>query len=100
MRNNIIFFYLLAVSCIFLTKAQTIFESPEPIHIKSIKFFGSNKHENFPLVKLGEKITLIFDDLRGEENDFYYKIKHFNHDWTPSLLFQNEFLEGLDNQRI
>ena len=84
----------------FLTRAQTVFEYAPPIHIKSVQFFGSNKYGSFPLVELGEKITLIFDDLRGEETDFYYKIKHFNFDWTPSSLFQNEFIEGLDNLRI
>ena len=100
MRNYIIFFYLIVLLYSFLSKAQTVFEYSAPIHIKSIQFFGSNKYENFPLVELGEKITLTFDDLRGDENDFYYKIKHFNYDWTPSLLFQNEFLEGQDNLRI
>ena len=100
MRINFIIFYLITLSYSFLSWAQTDFEYSAPIHIKSIQFFGSNNYDNFPVVKIGEKITLIFDDLTAEENDFYYKIKHFNYDWTPSILFQNEFLEGLDNVRI
>ncbi|GIS21593.1 MAG: hypothetical protein CM15mP122_0990 [Bacteroidota bacterium] len=51
-------------------------------------------------MKLGEKITLIFDDLNGNEKDYYYKIEHFNHDWTPSNLLKNEYLNGYDNVRI
>ena len=100
LRNKIIFFYLMVLLNSFLTRAQRVFEYAPPIHIKSVQFFGPNKYGSFPLVELGEKITLIFDDLRGEETDFYYKIKHFNFDWTPSSLFQNEFIEGLDNLRI
>jgi hypothetical protein len=43
---------------------------------------------------------LHFDDLNGDERNYYYKIKYFNHDWTPSNLFQNEYLKGFDNLRI
>ena len=41
-----------------------------------------------------------FDDLNANEADYYYRIKHYNHDWTPSQLFQNEYIEGYDNLRI
>ena len=71
----------------FLINAQQIFEYAPKDNIKSIKFFGSDSTENFPLVALGQNITLIFDDLNGDEADYYFKIKHFNHDWTPSELF-------------
>ena len=50
--------------------------------------------------KLGEPFELHFDDLNGDERNYYYKIKYFNHDWTPSNLFQNEYLKGFDNLRI
>ena len=82
------------------TNAQMVPEHAPPEHIKSIQFFGSENTDNFPLVSLGEQITLRFDDLNGDEADYYYKIKHFNHDWTPSALFQNEYMEGYDNLRI
>ena len=84
----------------FLINAQQIFEYAPKDNIKSIKFFGSDSTENFPLVALGQNITLIFDDLNGDEADYYFKIKHFNHDWTPSELFKNEYLAGYDNLRI
>ncbi len=41
-----------------------------------------------------------FDALNGEEADFYYKIEHYNYDWTPSVLVKSEYLNGFDNQRI
>ena len=49
---------------------------------------------------MNESFTLLFDDLLAQDNDYYYRIKHFNHDWTPSDLFQNQYLVGFDNQRI
>ena len=51
--------------------SQIIYETPEPDNIKTVKFYGSKITDNFPLVKLGEKITLMFDDLNGNENDYY-----------------------------
>ena len=79
---------------------QVVNETFPPENIKTIKFFGSKSTDNFPVVKLGEKITLIFDDLNGNENDYYYKIDHFNHDWTPSGILKNQYLNGYDNIRI
>ena len=80
--------------------SQVVHETFPPENIKTIKFFGSKATDNFPVVKLGEKITLIFDDLNGNENDYYYKIDHFNHDWTPSGILKNQYLNGYDNIRI
>ena len=68
--------------------------------IKSIVFKSQNKEIQFPIVKLGESFQLHFDDLNGDERNYYYKIKYYNYDWTPSNLFQNEYLDGFDNLRI
>ncbi|HLS31406.1 MAG TPA: DUF5103 domain-containing protein, partial [Flavobacteriaceae bacterium] len=40
------------------------------------------------------------DDLIGDEANYYYKISHFNFDWTPSDLSQNEYMSGFDDMRI
>jgi hypothetical protein len=80
--------------------AQNGVETPAKDFIKTIKFTSSNKNEIFPIIELGGFLQLNFDDLRGNEADYYYRIKHFDHDWKPSQLFQNEFLEGYDNLRI
>jgi hypothetical protein len=80
--------------------AQNGVETQAKDFIKTIKFTSSNKNEIFPIIELGGFLQLNFDDLRGNEADYYYRIKHFDHDWKPSQLFQNEFLEGYDNLRI
>ena len=98
MKKNLIFLFILFIHKINF--GQVVYETFPPENIKTIKFFGSKATDNFPVVKLGEKITLIFDDLNGNENDYYYKIDHFNHDWTPSGILKNQYLNGYDNIRI
>ena len=100
MKNITALVFLLSLLYSKIFFAQVTYEYSPPDRIKSIKFFGAKNIDNFPLVRLGEKMTLLFDDLIGNETDYYYKIRYFNHDWTPTKLFQNEYMEGYDNLRI
>jgi hypothetical protein len=72
----------------------------EPDYIKTITFKGNTPESQLPVIKLGEFITMEFDALNGDEEDYYYKIEHYNYDWTPSVLAKAEFLNGFDEQRI
>jgi hypothetical protein len=71
-----------------------------PDYIKTIIFKGNTPETQLPILKLGEYVVLEFDALNGHEEDYYYKIKHFNSDWTPSVLISSEYMDGFDNQRI
>lgn len=71
-----------------------------PEYIKTITFQGNTSESQLPLLEVGERLLLEFDALNGNEEDFYYKIEHYNYDWTPSQLKKTEFLNGYDNQRI
>jgi len=93
-------FNVLGLISLVSIKAQQGLEYLPPNNIKSVKFFGVDSKENFPVIEIGQKITLTFDDLNGNEADYYFKVKHFNHDWNRSKLFQNEYLEGFDNLRV
>ena len=79
--------------------SQVITESNPPYHIKTVSFV-QNQNNVVPLFNLGETFELNFDDLYGTEDDFYYVITHHNYNWTPSQLSKNEYIEGLDDQRI
>ncbi|MGB5238620.1 MAG: DUF5103 domain-containing protein [Flavobacteriaceae bacterium] len=70
-----------------------------PDNIKSIIFKGPTE-DQFPIIQLGETITLEFDDMTANEQDYYYKIIHCDYDWTPSDLLKSQYLVGSDNQRI
>ena len=71
-----------------------------PDYIKTIAFKSNTKESQLPILKLGEYVILEFDALNGDEEDYYYKIEHFNFDWTPSILVKSEYMDGFDNQRI
>ncbi len=79
--------------------AQVQEEVNPPENIKTIIFKGPTD-DQFPVVELGEIITLQFDDMSATEQDYYYKIIHCDYDWTPSRLLKSEYLDGADNQRI
>ncbi len=80
--------------------SQVQIEMPPPENIKSIVFKSSAEGDQFPIVKVGETITLTFDDLYADEKDYYYEIEHCNYNWTPSKLLKSQFLVGVDDQRI
>lgn len=88
----LIFFPLIALA--------QIKEVNPPDYIKTITFKSNTKESQLPILKLNEKLVLEFDALNGNEEDYYYKIQHFNFDWTPSVLVKSEYMEGFDNQRI
>lgn len=94
--------FILCFICIFYSSsffAQTQEVLP-PEYIKTIEFKGNNDLPGIPVVKLGQSVSLEFDDLIGDEADYYYKIRHYNFDWTPSDLSQNEYMSGFDDIRI
>ncbi len=71
----------------------------DPDYIKTVTF--NRPPENMlPIYELGEVITISFDDVIGDEADYFYQIEHYDYDWTPSALFKNEFLTGVDDRRI
>ena len=90
---------VLILFCFNVCLSQGILEVYEPNHIKSV-VFKQTDDQQFPLLALGTPMVLEFDDLNGDEKNYYYRIKYFNHDWTPSSLFEIEFLDGFDNLRI
>ena len=79
--------------------AQVQFEVPAPEHIKSVEFKGPTE-DQFPIIQLGERISLEFDDLSASEQDYYYRIVHCDYNWEPSQLLKSQYLRGADNQRI
>lgn len=71
-----------------------------PDFIKTITFKGQTNQGQLPILRLGDPFTLEFDAVNGNEEDFYYKIEHFDFDWQPSQLVKGEYLRGVDNVRI
>lgn len=72
-----------------------------PAHIKTLQFYATEDTQaQFPIVTLGQSFTLSFDDLQGNEADYYYTLTHCDYQWKPSGLLKSEYLKGLDDVRI
>ena len=71
-----------------------------PDYIKTIVFKGNTQESQLPIIQLGDLLQLEFDALTANEDDFYYEIEHYDYDWKRSALFETEYLNGIDNQRI
>ncbi|MEB3343841.1 DUF5103 domain-containing protein [Aquimarina gracilis] len=74
--------------------------SADANHIRTIQLYGDSEFAGIPIIKLGTPFKITFDDINGDEADYYYRITHHNFDWTPSVLYKNEFLDGFDEIRI
>lgn len=85
---------------IFTTGFSQVEEIIPPDYIKTIYFNGGTSESQLPIIQLGETLLLEFDALNGDEEDYYYKIEHYNFDWTPSILVESEYIDGFDEQRI
>ncbi|MFV5684080.1 DUF5103 domain-containing protein [Flavobacterium sp. GB2R13] len=79
--------------------AQVEKEVAPPYNIKTISFV-QNDQNVIPIFKLGEGFQLQFDDLFGNEADYYYEITHCDYNWKPTDIPKSEYLRGFDNQRI
>lgn len=90
-------FTLLCSMCI---SAQAVLETPAPNYIRSIELRGNSTVTGNPVIALGEPLHLKFDDIIGDEADYYYTVEHLNYDWSPSELVKSEYLLGFDNVRI
>lgn len=82
-----------------LADAQALQEIIPPYNIKTISFMDNGQNV-IPVFKLGEAFELNFDDLFGNEANYYYEIIHCDYNWVPSDIPKQEYLKGLDNQRI
>jgi hypothetical protein len=99
MKNYFIFFFVTIFS--LNLAAQVVEETLPPSYIRSVQLSG-NTQSNMgnPILQLGEQLSLKFDDIIGDEADYYYTIEHYNYDWTPNQLAKSEYLFGFDDIRI
>jgi len=95
-RNNFMFFCFLAAFQIGFSQTDGI----DADHIKTIILKPAAINSYAPIVQLGEKLMLTFDDLNADEHTYSYKIEHCDMDWSKSNLAQSEFVNGFAEDRI
>lgn len=71
-----------------------------PNHIKSIQLKPLDKNNFSTIVPLGKILELNFDDLDGDQKDYYYKIELMTHDWKKSNLIANQYINGFQSNII
>lgn len=76
------------------------FPQQTPDYIQSIFFEVNGQMKAFPILGSRDVAILHFDDLRAQEADYFYSLKYFDHNWEPSTLFENEYLQGIAQGRI
>ncbi|TDD93996.1 type IX secretion system plug protein [Flavobacterium cellulosilyticum] len=79
--------------------AQTQTEIIPPYNIKTVTFVQNNANA-IPIFKLGEGFQFQFDDLFGNEANYYYEIVHCDYNWNPTDIPKTDYIKGFDVQRI
>jgi hypothetical protein len=98
MKHKLLFCASLFLISLF-TFSQVEKEILPPYNIKTVTFV-QNQINTIPIFQLGDSFQFQFDDLFGDEANYFYIITHYDYDWTPSQLNKNEYINGFDDQRI
>lgn len=70
-----------------------------PYNIKTISFV-QNGENVVPVFNLKDGFQFQFDDLYGDEANYFYVLTHCDYDWKESQLSKAEYIDGFDDQRI
>ena len=97
MLKNIFINCLLLVTTLSFSQIEK--EIAAPYNIKTISFV-QNGQNAIPVFRLGDSFSFQFDDLYGNEANYFYALTHCDYDWKPSQLAEAEYLNGFDEQRI
>jgi hypothetical protein len=70
--------------------------------IRTVLLYRSGAELTPPIINFnsGETLILSFDDLEAGYRPWQYTFIHCNSDWTPTDLWQNEFLNGYTDDYI
>jgi len=90
---------ILSLLAINFSTAQIQSEIAPPFNIKTVTFV-QNGQNVIPIFNLNDRFQLQFDDLFGNEANYYYEVVHCDYNWAPSQLVKSEYIQGFDNQRI
>lgn len=71
-----------------------------PPNIKTIVLKPVDPEAYTPIVQLGEKLILSFDDITSDRQFYSYRIEHCDYNWQPSNLSSTEYMTGYSTDRI
>lgn len=68
--------------------------------IKTVVLKSETSNSFAPIFRLGEKFSLSFDNVEGDEKDLYYKIEHCDYNWEKSKIADSEYVIGFNENQI
>lgn len=82
--------------------AQILEDQTYKSSIKTVLFHPIDSELAPPIIDFhsNDKLTLSFDDLDAGYVPWQYTLIHCNADWTPTDLWQNEYLDGFTDDYI
>ncbi len=70
-------------------------------NIRTVQLRPKNTPDFYaPIVRLGSVLKLSFDDLDADSKQYQYKVEHMTHDWKPSSMTSNQYIEGFEQNEI
>ena len=93
-----IFFFAALSAYVGRSQNEVLIQPPE--HIKSIVLRPNLTNNYTPILKLGQRFTLEFDDLNSDQEQYTYKIEHYDYNWKPSGIRTTEYINGYDSDWI
>ena len=96
MKPFYLFFIVFFIFQLSFAQSKTV----DSENIKTVILKPNATNSYAPIVRLGESIQLIFDDLNADEHDYTYKIEHCDYNWNSSGLSDSEFVDGYAEDRI
>jgi len=81
---------------------EVIYNQVNDKNIKTVLMYSGDNEISMPIWDLGSRrqLTLSFDHLSLDIQDYYYTIIHCNSDWTISNLDQSEYIDGYFEDQI
>lgn len=65
-----------------------------PENIKTIILRSSLTNDYAPIIRLGDHFIFEFDDLNADQQQYSYRIEHYDYNWEPSGLTDTEYING------
>lgn len=97
MKTLLFIFSFALLTCSAFAQDQ-IFNS----NIKTVKLYKTGDQISFPIIALGnaDALELHFDDFDNRVKYYYYSFELRNADWSPSILYPFQYIQGFQNVRI
>ncbi|MBF4518584.1 DUF5103 domain-containing protein [Flavobacterium sp. ANB] len=93
--QNLFLFFIFASA----TAQEIQTEVVPPYNIKTVSFVQSGNNV-VPIFELGSSFEFQFDDLFGNEANYYFEVTHCDYNWKPTDIPKTDYVRGFDNQRI